>query len=187
MKRIDAITEIAAMAKDSHALLVGNIGVPCKELFSVCDMPGNFYMLGSMGLASSIGLGLALARPDKKVIAIEGDGSVLMNMGSLATIASHKPRNYLLVIIDNGSYGSTGNQPTATSRNTDLAEVAKGAGNKQIRVVDTPLDLRNILQTMDHGIIVVKAEPGNSAVPVIKMSPEGILKRFMDISSRPSH
>jgi sulfopyruvate decarboxylase subunit beta len=144
-------------------------------------------MLGSMGLASSIGLGLALTRPDKKVIAIEGDGSVLMNMGSLATIASHDLHNYLLVIVDNGSYGSTGNQPTATSMNTDLAAIAKGAGNRQVSVVDTPGDLRKILQTMDNGIIVVKAEPGNSTAPVITMGPEEILKRFMDISSRPSH
>jgi len=186
MKRIDAINEIAAKVKESGALLIGNIGIPCKEIHHVCDFPTNFYMLGSMGLASSIGLGLALSRPDKKVITIEGDGSILMNMGTLATIASQEPDNYLLVIVDNGAYGSTGNQPTATSKNTDLAAVAKGAGNKNVYVVATPEDLRETLRSTDNGIIVVKAEPGNTDAPVIEMTPEVILKRFMDISSQPS-
>lgn len=186
MKRIDAINEIAAKAQETDALLIGNIGIPCKELHHACDMPNNFYMLGSMGLASSIGLGLALSRPDKKVITIDGDGSILMNMGTLATIASQEPENYLLVIVDNRAYGSTGNQPTATSKNTDLAEVAKGAGNKVVCVVDTPEALKEILKSMDSGIIVVKAEPGNTDAPVIALTPEAILKRFMDISSQPS-
>jgi sulfopyruvate decarboxylase subunit beta len=186
MKRIDAINEIAVKVKETGALLIANIGIPCKELHHVCDIPNNFYMLGSMGLASSIGLGLALSRPDKKVIAIDGDGSILMNMGTLATIASQEPDNYLLVIVDNRAYGSTGNQPTATSKNTDLAAVAKGAGNSNVYVVDTPEGMRGTLKSTDNGIIVVKAEPGNSDAPVIEMSPETILKRFMGISSRPS-
>ncbi|WP_094226771.1 sulfopyruvate decarboxylase subunit beta [Methanolobus psychrotolerans] len=186
MKRIDAINEVAEKAKETGALLIGNIGIPCKELHNVCDMQANFYMLGSMGLASSIGLGLALSRPDKKVITIEGDGSILMNMGTLATIASQEPGNYLLVIIDNGAYGSTGNQPTATSKGTDLAAVAKGAGNKRVYEADTPDNLREILRFVDAGVIVVKADPGNTDAPVIEMTPKEILERFMDISSQPS-
>lgn len=184
MIRIEAINEIAAKAEETDALLVANIGIPCKELHHVCDIPNNFYMLGSMGLASSIGLGLALSRPDKKVITIDGDGSVLMNMGTLATIASVHPENYLLVIVDNRAYGSTGNQPTATSKNTDLAEVARGAGNRVVYEVDSPEALREILKSTDYGIIVVKAEPGNTDAPVIEMTPEGILERFMDKSAQ---
>ncbi|WP_340819310.1 sulfopyruvate decarboxylase subunit beta [Methanolobus sp. WCC4] len=186
MKRIDAIDEIASHSKGTDSLLVVNIGIPCKEMHHVCDMPNNFYMLGSMGLASSIGLGLALSRPDKKVIAIDGDGSVLMNMGTLATIASRQPENYLLVIIDNRAYGSTGNQPTLTSEYTDLAAVARGAGNKNVYEVDNPEALRDSLSSVVNGIIVVKAEPGNTDAPVITMSPEVIIKRFMDRSSQPS-
>ncbi|WP_406659971.1 sulfopyruvate decarboxylase subunit beta [Methanolobus sp. ZRKC3] len=185
MKRIDAIVEVAAKAKDSDALLIANIGIPCKELYSLCDMPNNFYMLGSMGLASSIGLGVALSRPDRKVIAIEGDGSVLMNMGSLATIASQSPDNYLLVIIDNGAYGSTGNQPTATSKVTDLAKVAEGAGN-EVFEADSSQSLRQVLKEIDNGVVVVRAQPGNADVPVIKMCPDEIMGRFMAESSRPS-
>ncbi|WP_406656406.1 sulfopyruvate decarboxylase subunit beta [Methanolobus sp. ZRKC2] len=186
MKRMDAISEIAEKAIDSNALLVGNIGIPCKELHQACDMVNNFYMLGSMGLASSIGLGLALSLPERKIIAIDGDGSVLMNMGSLATIAWQAPENYLLVIVDNGAYGSTGNQPTATSKQTNLAEVAKGAGNMKVYETDSKEDLRSILKENDNGIVVVRVLSGNADVPNIKMSPEDILKRFMDESSRPS-
>ena len=186
MKRMDAIYEIAEKATGSDALLVGNIGIPCKELHQACDTANNFYMLGSMGLASSIGLGLALSLPERKVIAIDGDGSVLMNMGSLATIAWQSPDNYLLVIVDNGSYGSTGNQPTATTQRTNLAEVAKGAGNMNVYETDTKEGLREILRETDNGIVVVRVLPGNADVPNIKMSPEEILERFMAESSRPS-
>lgn len=179
MKRIDAINEIATKAKETDALLVANIGIPCKELHHVCDVPTNFYMLGSMGLASSIGLGLALARSGRNVIAIDGDGSVLMNMGSLATIASRSPKNYLLVIVDNGAYGSTGNQPTVTSMGTDLAEVARGAGNKDVFEADSSKGLREIMKEVNSGMIIVRVEPNNADVPAIKMCPEEIIIRFM--------
>jgi sulfopyruvate decarboxylase subunit beta len=186
MKRIDAIRDIAWETAQDDALLVCNIGIPCKELYSVCDMPNNFYMLGSMGLASSIGLGLALSLPGRKVIAIDGDGSVLMNMGSLATIAAQAPKNYLLVIIDNGSYGSTGNQPTATAKGTDLAQIARGAGNRAVCETDNSEELRRILRSTDHGIVVVRVAPGNADVPNISMCPEYILRRFMGVSFPPS-
>ncbi|MDP2217616.1 MAG: sulfopyruvate decarboxylase subunit beta [Methanolobus sp.] len=186
MQRIDAIREIAQKAGQDDALLVCNIGIPCKELYSVCDTPGNFYMLGSMGLASSIGLGLALSLPRRKIIAIDGDGSVLMNLGSLATIATQAPENYLLVIIDNGSYGSTGDQPTATSKGADLSKVAMGAGNRRVCRADSHEELKHILQDNDHGIIVVKVNPGNADAPNINMCPGDILRRFMTGSYQPS-
>ena len=116
--------------------LISNIGFPSRELFSVKDRPENFYMLGSMGLASSIGLGLALARPERRVMVLDGDGSVLMNLGTLATIAHHAPENYLLVILDNCCYGSTGSQPTCTHLGTDLAALAVAAGVKNVKEVD---------------------------------------------------
>lgn len=186
MKRMDIIREISGKAVQSDALLVCNIGIPCKELHSICDTVNNFYMLGSMGLASSIGLGLALSRPHRKVITIDGDGSMLMNLGSLATIATQAPENYLLIIIDNGSYGSTGDQPTATAKGTDLARVAKGAGNGLVREARDHRQLGQAMQDMDHGVLIVKAEPGNADVPNIIMCPEDILRRFMSGSCRPS-
>ncbi len=184
MKRIEAISIIAEEAESQDALLVGNIGFPSRELCAVHDHPSNFYMLGSMGLASSIGLGLALARPDRKVIAIDGDGAVLMNLGSLATIADRDPENYLLVILDNGCYGSTGCQPTCTSRRADIARIAAGAGGSEVETVSEPEDLR--LAVRGRGALVVKVERGNEKVPVIALSPEEIIERFMARSAPPS-
>ena len=184
MKRIDAIAIIAEEAKSQDALLIGNIGYPSRELCAVGDRPSNFYMLGSMGLASSIGLGLALARPDKRVIAIDGDGAVLMNLGSLATIADQDPKNYLLVILDNGCYGSTGSQPTCTCRRANLVRIAEGAGGSEIGLAATPQEIRSGLAK--KGVLVVKVEIGNSEVPVIALSPKEIIERFMERSALPS-
>ena len=181
LRRIEAISIIALEAESQGALLVGNIGYPSRELYAVGDRPSNFYMLGSMGLASSIGLGLALARPDRRVITIDGDGSVLMNLGSLATIADQEPENYLLVILDNGCYGSTGSQPTCTARKADLARIAEGAGVTEVRLASSPEELRAGLT--GRGVLVVKVEAGNAEVAVIPLSPEEIIERFMAISA----
>jgi sulfopyruvate decarboxylase subunit beta len=91
MKRRDAIEKIIGLI--DYELVICNIGFPSRELYDIRDRDENFYMIGSMGLASSIGFGLALARPDKKVVVIDGDGSLLMNMGSLVTVFSNSPKN----------------------------------------------------------------------------------------------
>lgn len=174
MKRIEAISVIAEAAGD--ALIICNIGFPSRELYAVKDRQENFYMLGSMGLASSIGLGLALARPERRVTVLEGDGAVLMNLGTLATIANYAPKNYLLVILDNCCYGSTGSQPTCTHLGTDLAGMAEAAGVKDVRRVSDLDDLHLALEGM--GVIVAKVDPGNAEVPTIDISPEQILARF---------
>jgi sulfopyruvate decarboxylase subunit beta len=177
MKRIEAIALAAEAAQAQNALLISNIGFPSRELYAAKDRPENFYMLGSMGLASSIGLGLALARPERRVISLDGDGSVLMNLGTLATFAHHAPENYLLVILDNCCYGSTGSQPTCTHLGTDLAALAKAAGVKFVNEVDNFEDLAEALA--GQGVVVVKVEPGNASVPVIDLTPEEIIERFM--------
>jgi len=176
MKRMQAIALAAEAAAAQNALLVGNIGYPSRELFAVHDRPENFYMLGSMGLASSIGLGLALARPERRVIVLDGDGSVLMNLGTLATIAHHAPENYLLVILDNCCYGSTGSQPTCTHLGTDLFALAEAAGIKNVRKIERPGDLAEALQ--GKGVIVAKVKAGNATVPIISLSPKEIIERF---------
>jgi len=176
MLRYDVIREIARR----DLLIVANIGYPARELFAAADRPGNFYMLGSMGLASSIGLGLAVSQRER-VCVIDGDGSVLMNLGSLATIAHHAPDNFCLVIVDNKVYGSTGNQPTYTGGKTDLAALARGAGNAQVMRVSTLDELARALD--EHAgraaVIVADAEPGNEDVPVIALSAVAIKERFM--------
>jgi sulfopyruvate decarboxylase subunit beta len=187
MKRMEAIALAAEAAQAQGALLISNIGFPSRELYAAKDRDANFYMLGSMGLASSIGLGLALGLalglPGKRVIVLDGDGSVLMNLGTLATIAHYAPENYLLVILDNCCYGSTGSQPTCTHLGTDLAAIALAAGVKNVENVDNAQDLTRAL--IGRGVVVAKVEAGNASVPVIDLSPEEIIERFMR-SARPA-
>ena len=121
MIRYDILKEILPFIKDQF--VVCNIGLPSQELYQLNDQPTNFYMLGTMGLASSIGLGLALVQK-KKILVIDGDGSVLTNLGTLSTIANNVTNNFVLLIIDNGSYGSTGDQLTYAGKKTSLKEIA---------------------------------------------------------------
>src|SRR5210317_1197970 len=137
MIRSEVLKTLIPMISDQ--LVVSNIGLPSQELHLLDDQPTNFYMLGTMGLASSIGLGLALAQK-AKVIAIDGDGSVLTNFGTLPTIANNPADNFIQLIIDNGSYGSTGDQPTYAGKKTKLEDVAKACGCENVVVyqdVDT--------------------------------------------------
>ncbi|MBN1323393.1 MAG: sulfopyruvate decarboxylase subunit beta [Methanotrichaceae archaeon] len=176
MKRIDAIRIVSEEAEIQGAALIGNIGYPSRELYAVGDRQANFYMLGSMGLASSIGLGLSLARPGLRVMAIDGDGSVLMNLGTLATIARHARKNYLLVILDNCCYGSTGSQPSCTAGCADLAGIARGAGVSDVREANNAEGLRHALA--GSGALLVRVDKGNAPVPIIDLSPAQILERF---------
>ena len=108
--------------------VVASLGHPAYELFAAGDRPANFYTWGSMGLASSIGLGLAVAQPSRRVFVIDGDGSLLMNLGSLATIGWQRPANLVLVVLDNETYATTGGQDTATRHGADLEAVAQALG-----------------------------------------------------------
>ncbi len=108
--------------------VVAGIGNTNFDLFAAGHRPQNFYMLGSMGLACPIALGVALAQPERGVIALEGDGSILMALGCLATIANMEPRNLTIIIWDNGIYQITGKQAAATGGMTDIVAVARGAG-----------------------------------------------------------
>ena len=184
MKRIEAIAAVAEYAGD--ALIVCNIGFPSRELFAVKDRNENFYMLGSMGLASSIGLGVALARTDRRVVAIDGDGAVLMNLGTLATLADQAPDNYLLVIIDNEAYGSTGGQSSCTARSADLGAIALGAGVKDVRTAWDEPELVELLRTMASGVLVARVDSQAADGSIIELPPRDIADRFMAECQRPS-
>lgn len=127
MNRGDLTKRLVARLKKDEAV-IGGIGNTNFDLYTAGHRPQNFYMLGSMGLACPIALGVALAQPERGVIALEGDGSILMNLGVLATIAQIKPRNLTIIIMDNGTYQITGNQPTATRDTADIVAIAKGSG-----------------------------------------------------------
>ena len=139
MTRLEATRVIVALAAD--APIVASLGHPAYDLFAAGDRPQNFYTWGSMGLASSIGLGLALARPDIRVFVLDGDGSLLMNLGSLATIGLLQPANLVLVVMDNEEYATTGGQKTPTAHGADLAAAARAMGVARTATVRTDAEL----------------------------------------------
>ena len=130
MNRFDLTKRLVARLKHDEAV-IGGIGYTNFDLWAAGRRAQNFYMLGSMGLACPIALGVALAQPARRVIALEGDGSVLMQLGSLATIAGRKQRNLTVVIMDNGTYQITGGQPAATASGADIVAIARGCGLSQ--------------------------------------------------------
>jgi len=124
--RFEATRAIVALAGD--APIVASLGHPAYDLFAAGERPQNFYTWGSMGLASSIGLGLALARPDVRVWVADGDGSLLMNLGALVTTAHMAPRNFVHIVLENGQYATTGGQPIPGASNVDFVGFARAAG-----------------------------------------------------------
>jgi sulfopyruvate decarboxylase beta subunit len=175
--RFDFIEALASILNGE--VVVSNLGIPSKELFYIRHRPLNFYMLGSMGMATAIGTGLSLFT-DRRVIAIDGDGSLLMNPGTLGTVASLSPENLFVVAIDNGSYGSTGDQPTLSSRCVDLEAVARAFGIMRTQKTDSPRELVKILRNKKKGpfFIHVIARPGNKEVPDIPLTPLEIRELF---------
>ena len=143
MIRREAVEIIASFLTNKDVAVSAN-GFISRDLFEVNDKESNFYMIGSMGLASSIGLGIALKNPKKQIFVFDGDGNILMNLGSLATIGSLKPKNLIHVIFDNNSHESTGGQPTCASQ-INLEKIAK-AVNYKIFVVKSKTKLLLILQ-----------------------------------------
>ena len=135
MNRLEA-TRLLVAAIDAEPI-VASLGHPAYDLFAAGDRPANFYTWGSMGLASSIGLGLALARPELRVFVVDGDGSLLMNLGSLATIGWTRPANLVLIVWDNQVYGTTGGQDTATAHGADLEAAARAMGATATATVTT--------------------------------------------------
>src|ERR1051326_2989608 len=130
MNRFDITKRMIAHLRHEEAV-IGGIGYTNFDLWAVGHRPQNFYMLGSMGLAVPIGLGVALAQPKRKVFTLEGDGSILMQLGSLATVAARRPKNFAVVIMDNGAYQITGGQKALTDEGADVVAIARGCGLTQ--------------------------------------------------------
>jgi thiamine pyrophosphate-dependent acetolactate synthase large subunit-like protein len=135
MNRYDIMCRLIGLLKQDEAV-IGGIGYTNFDLWAASAGPEgrrqqNFYMLGSMGLAVPIGLGVAIAQPRRKVFALEGDGSILMQLGSLSTAAARAQKNLCIVIMDNGAYQITGGQGTATGQGTDIVGIARASGLAQ--------------------------------------------------------
>src|SRR5207248_2266061 len=139
MRRLDALTAVYPQLE--QCVVVTIMGAVSAELQSIGHRPNFFYLQHAMGLASSMGLGIALARPDRQVVVLDGDGSILMNLGGLTTLARYRPRNLVHLVFDNESLLSVGGFPTATSTGSDLAAIAAGAGVPHTATVRTIDDL----------------------------------------------
>ena len=157
MRRLEAIRQLAAAWTDE--LVVATTGMISRELFVARDRPENFYMCGSMGCALSIGLGVALAQPERKVVVVDGDGAALMSLGSLALARHLRLPNLAHIILDNGTYASTGDQPTCSAA-IDFSEIG-------------------------FNVRVIRVEPGNEPnTPRIPYDPLEMRRRFED-AARP--
>jgi sulfopyruvate decarboxylase subunit beta len=135
MRRLDALTAVYHRLEDR--IVVTIMGAVAAELQSIGHRPNFFYLQHAMGLASSMGLGIALSRPDLHVVVLDGDGSILMNLGGLTTLARYRPRNLIHVVFDNESLLSVGGFPTATSTGSDIAAIAAAAGVPRTSTVRT--------------------------------------------------
>ena len=142
MNRKEAI-EFISKRVGNDPIIAAN-GFISRDLFDVCDKKSNFYMIGSMGLASSIGLGIALKDPGKKVFVFDGDGNILMNLGSLTTIGSLKPKNLVHVVFDNSVHESTGSQPTNTN-SVSVEKIAKACNYNHTFTVKTKNNFEKVL------------------------------------------
>jgi len=164
----------------SQKLVVSNIGFPSRELYFTEDGPGNFYMLGSFGLASSIGLGISLFT-DKEVIVLEGDGAILMNPNALLTAGGYGPANLTILALDNGTHGSTGDEKTGTYSLYDLEVLARACAIEYTRMSARMDQLRRFLKEDDKGgprFIHFLIKPGNEKVGTVPLSPLEIKNRF---------
>jgi len=179
--RYQAIERILSHVQ-SNDLVVSTTGMISRELFSLYDRPGNFYMIGSMGLASAMGLGLAIQAPHKQIFVLEGDGSALMSLGTLPLIASEGPPNLVHVILDNEVYESTGGQASISSR-FDLDQTATSAGYPWTRRVDGIEELESALMEATNAshlsLILVKVGIAPiEGIPRVSHTPEEIRDRF---------
>jgi phosphonopyruvate decarboxylase len=180
MTRLDATRILVALAGDEP--IIASLGHPAYDLFAAGDRAANFYTWGSMGLASSIGLGVAMAQPDRRVFVVDGDGSLLMNLGSLATIGWERPANLVLIVWDNESYATTGGQDTATKHGTDLAAASRAMGIAGAVTARTPAEFESAVARAGRepgpwAIVAKVAESAPTTKPPLDYV--GIKQRFM--------
>ena len=183
---IDRYTAIQAILRrvNPDDLVLSTTGMISREVFVTNDRPCNFYMIGSMGLLSSFGLGLALQFPEKRVFILEGDGSALMSLGTLPLIATESPNNLFHVILDNEAYESTGSQPSISSK-VDLDEIAKSSGYPHVARAEDLETLEDALSDCEtnpgpHMILVKAGIAPVDGIPRIPHPPTEIRDRFKD-------
>jgi thiamine pyrophosphate-dependent acetolactate synthase large subunit-like protein len=181
MNRFDVTSRLIAKLKSEEAV-IGGIGNTNFDLWAAGHRPQNFYMLGSMGLAFPIALGVALAQPDRRIFALEGDGSLLMQLGALSTIATLKPKNLTMIVMDNGIYQITGAQPTPAAGVADIVAIAAGSGLANSVWAADEEDFERLIEgaltASEPSLIAVRIDdkPG---VGTTRRDPVQIRERFM--------
>ncbi|GLR84294.1 thiamine pyrophosphate-dependent enzyme [Bradyrhizobium iriomotense] len=181
MNRFDVTSRLIAKLNNEEAV-IGGIGNTNFDLWAAGHRPQNFYMLGSMGLAFPIALGVALAQPDRRVIALEGDGSLLMQLGALSTIANLRPKNLTVIVMDNGIYQITGAQPTPAAGVADVVAIAAGSGLVNSAWAADEEDFERLVEASltasEPSLIAVRIDdkPG---VGTTRRDPVQIRERFM--------
>jgi sulfopyruvate decarboxylase subunit beta len=180
MRRHEAVKAITDCFKQAY--IIGCNGLISRELHSIEDSPRNFYVLGSMGLPTAIGLGLALARPDKKIVVVTGDGNQLMSLGTLTTVGKTSPKNFIEIVLDNECYETTGGQETSSST-TKFHKLAKNSGFKHAVYVDSLDKLATVLHrsVKAEGPILIhaKIEKEKTNPPRAQIDPYKMKNRFM--------
>ena len=188
MNRFDLTKRLLAKLTHEEAV-IGGIGFTNFDLWAAERRPQNFYMLGSMGLAVPIALGVAIAQPRRRVFALEGDGSLLMELGVLGTVAARKPENLTIVIWDNGAYQITGGQPTTTASVVDLVAVARASGIARANWARDPADFEALVEQAlaEKGPTFIAAKIDDKpAVATTHRDPQFLRETFMrGIGTRP--
>jgi phosphonopyruvate decarboxylase len=176
----DCLSRIATTASDRQAAVIATTGFTGRALYSVSDRENQLYMVGSMGCVSSLALGLALACPQRQVIAIDGDGALLMRMGALSAVADAAPENLTHIVLDNGVHDSTGAQSTLAHR-VDIPAVAAACGYPQVDVADSVETLEELLKS-DAGslrLVYVRTRPREDRkLPRPTITPEQVANRL---------
>ncbi|RAI60482.1 thiamine pyrophosphate-dependent enzyme [Roseicella frigidaeris] len=181
LHRFEATQRLVAKLHRGEAV-IGGIGHSNFDLWAAGHRPQNFYMLGSMGLAVPIALGVALAQPQRRVFALEGDGSLLMQLGCLATVATLRPANLVILVLDNGTYQITGGQPTPGAGGADYVAIARGCGIASAAWAADEADLERLidaaLATEGPHLIGLKLDDQGPAAQTERDPPQ-IRDRFM--------
>ncbi|MGQ0658025.1 MAG: phosphonopyruvate decarboxylase [Chromatiales bacterium] len=181
--RNEALRRLVSLAPETHSVIIATTGYTGRELYALSDRSNQFYMVGSMGCASSLGLGLSLARPDLKVIVIDGDGAALMRMGNFSTVGAYGGDNFYHIVLDNEAHESTGGQSTV-SASVAFAKIAQACGYGLSIGGDTPDIIDTLLRDTTHRgpkLAHVKIATGTiEDLPRPKITPPEVVRRLMN-------
>ena len=180
ISRLEAIEIIMSQLKEND-LIISTTGMISREVFYVKERPGNFYMIGSMGLASSFGIGIAMINKNKRVVVLDGDGSLLMSLNTLPLPRYLEISNFLHICLDNGLYQSTGNQKTI-SNSLDFSMIAKSTGyENSFSLEGDANELKNLINDIPESLSFINVKVSkeqNFEVPRVSIDPEIISSRF---------